>query len=155
MVSAKSLFYLLLIAAPALAAPAPAPAAAPAGTLEVRADKILTCQNTGGNIKISSNKAEGNVHAAPLNEKTASGYPHHFQNNKGDIIKFPNKACNAKGVKLLEYPVFADGHLYPSGMKPKADPGPARAIYTTPHKDFCGVIAHTEKDNKGPFKLCE
>ncbi|KAL1642552.1 putative a-sarcin precursor [Diplodia seriata] len=121
-------------------------------------DKILTCKNSGGNIRISQNKAEGNIHAAPLGDKvTKSGYPHEFGNREPKIV-WPNKKCNADNVKLLEFPVFADGHLFPFDEKKPDDKskiGPARGIYTYPSKDFCGVMAHTEKDNKGPFALCE
>ncbi|KAF8972227.1 Ribonuclease/ribotoxin, partial [Flammula alnicola] len=91
---------------------------------------------------------------APLTDGgTRSGYPHQFTNVGG--IVWPNKRCNhlAPGHILLEFPVFEDGHLYCAECKPKPDPGPARAIFTSPRKDFCGVVAHTH-GNEGPLVLC-
>ena len=83
-----------------------------------------------------------------------SGYPHQFKNENAPIV-WPNAKCNnlAAGIILLEFPVFADGHLYNWNSKPKDDPGPVRAIYTSPGKDYCGVIGH-ETGNMGPLKLC-
>ncbi|KAF9224792.1 Ribonuclease/ribotoxin [Gyrodon lividus] len=142
MLSAKHLVYLALVL-PALAIPSPAPDSE---------NVTYICKNTAGNIKIDSSKAEGNIHAAPLSAGK-SGYPHQFTNQ--GKIKFPNNKCNnlAHGTILLEFPVFADGHLYAWDAKPKPDPGPVRAIYTNPSKDFCGVVAHTE-GNQGPLELC-
>ncbi|OJD28974.1 ribotoxin [Diplodia corticola] len=122
----------------------------------------VTCKTAGGNIRINLNKAEGNIHAAPRGDHdTKSGYPHELKNGDGAIRTWPNRKCNDKHAELLEFPVFPDGHLFPfdQEMKP-ADKsslltGSARAVYTHPGKDFCGVVAHTEKDNKGPFALCE
>ncbi|CCX17131.1 Similar to Ribonuclease alpha-sarcin; acc. no. P00655 [Pyronema omphalodes CBS 100304] len=141
MVSFTTLFVLAL-SATALAAP----------TLEER-DTIYICNIQGQPpLRISRNKAEGNMHAAPLSDgKTKTSYPHEFK-NIGNAIKFPSGKC--KGVKLLEFPVFADGHLYPYDVKPKADPGPARVIFTYPSKDFCGIVSHTLPNNGGPLALC-
>ncbi len=116
------------------------------------------------------------MHRAPLSDgKSGSSYPHWFTNGyngdgklkkgrKGPEIKFPNKKCNFRprhttGTHmddryLLEFPVFPDGRLYPHEKKPKEKPGPARVIYTWPNKDFCGVVAHTERDSTGPLQLC-
>ncbi|KAB2580682.1 hypothetical protein BFW01_g3347 [Lasiodiplodia theobromae] len=125
--------------------------------LEAR-DVSLRCKNTKGDFTISQNKAEGNIHAAPVGDpdkkepKTKSGYPHGYGNRDG--ITWPNKKCNDKNAKLLEFPVYPDGHLFPyNEKKSDLDPGPARAIYTYPSKDFCGVMAHTD-GNAGGFALC-
>ncbi|KAF9224787.1 ribonuclease U2 [Gyrodon lividus] len=145
MVSLNTLLCLALVAVPTFAAPS---------ALQAR-DTTWTCSNSQGTIKISQNAAESNIHAAPLTDGTTkSSYPHKFQNVGG--YNWPNSKCNFKATStnfLLEFPVFADGHLYPFDVKPKADPGPARAIFTYPSKDFCGVIAHTEA-NQGPLVLC-
>ncbi|KAF8906979.1 Ribonuclease/ribotoxin [Gymnopilus junonius] len=126
-----------------------------------RRDTFVTCRNTavkGGSFQISNQKAEGNIHAAPLtNGGTKSGYPHQFTNAKK--IQWPNPKCNnlASGVILLEFPVFADGHLYNADSKPKDDPGAARGIFTSPNKDYCGVVAHKgigQDANKGDLLLC-
>lgn len=121
--------------------------------------QFVTCKNTAlGSFHISNQKAEGNIHAAPLkNGGTRSGYPHQFTNAKN--IKWHNRKCNnlARGVILLEFPVFKDGHLYNAESKPKDDPGAARAIFTSPNKDYCGVIAHEgvgKEANKGDLLLC-
>ncbi|OJD33105.1 ribotoxin [Diplodia corticola] len=126
--------------------------------LEAR-DKTLLCRNTKGDVKISQGKAEGNIHAAPVvdpkvkSQKPKSGYPHGYGNNDG--IKWPNSKCNDKNAELLEFPVYADGHLFPyNEKKTNLDPGIARGIFTYPSKDFCGVMAHKD-GNSGPFALCE
>ncbi|OJD38023.1 ribotoxin [Diplodia corticola] len=130
-------------------------------TLEARG-KDLLCKNTEGNFKINSDKAERAMHAAPVGNppdklpQTKSGYPHQFHNAKG--LKWANSHCNDKNAKLLEFPVFADGHLFQYDEKKNPSDaswvGPARVIYTMPSKDYCGVMAHTT-GNKGDFELCE
>ncbi|OJD33081.1 ribotoxin [Diplodia corticola] len=157
----QSLCYLLLAVSAAAAPLNDALNQSETPALEVR-DKTLVCKNTGGNIEISQNKAEGNIHAAPATKGgTKSGYPHEYKNladgDKKNIV-WPNKNCNAKDVTLLEFPVFKDGHLFEYDQKKPADKtkiGPVRGVFTYPHKDFCGVMAHTEKDNKGNFALCQ
>lgn len=120
-----------------------------------------------------------NLHSAPLSDgHTGSSYPHWFTNGydkrgdgslksglKGPLITFgngecdkaPNHSSHGSGHKdhyLLEFPVFEDGHEYKyDSKKPKEDPGPARAIYTYPNKDFCGIVAHTD-GNQGDLVLC-
>ena len=121
----------------------------------------MTCKNAGGNFKISLSAAESASHHAQLNlgaGTTATSYPHEFQ-TFNDAVKFANPKCNRDGKgkrqqTLLEFPVFPDGHQYPFNSKPRANPGNARVIFTSPSKDFCGVISHTEKDNKGRFAWC-
>ncbi|KAH7882959.1 gigantin [Phlebopus sp. FC_14] len=137
MLPAKIIIYVVLAVVPAFAAPAVT---------------MYTCRNTAGNFQINAAAAEANIHAAPLTAGK-SGYPHQFTNQGG--IRFPNSKCNnlAAGTILLEFPVFQDGHLYAWNEKPKPNPGPARAIYTNPSKDFCGVVAHTT-GNQGPLELC-
>ncbi len=115
--------------------------------------KSILCKNTEGDLRFDKHAAENLMHNwAPVNEHTASGYPHEFSNNKGDVIKWPNGKC--EGSRVLEFPIFEDGHKYPYDEKPKARPGPARIIYSTPSKDFCGIIAH-EKGSEGPLRLCQ
>lgn len=138
------------------------------------------CQNSGKTLTYSQSKAESDAHGTPLSDgSTGSSYPHWFTNGydkKGDgslksglsgpLITFGNGECD-KAPKhsengddpgdhyLLEFPVMADGGYYDyNSKKPKADPGPARVIYTYPHKDFCGIVAHTD-GNQGELVLCD
>jgi ribonuclease/clavin/mitogillin len=110
---------------------------------------------------------------APLTDKTTgSSYPHWFTNGYDEdgnhkwgytVITFGNSDCDAppkhKGGSddhyLLEFPTFPDGHEYNYNSKfPKDDPGPARVIFTYPHKTFCGIVSHT-MGNLGDLKLCD
>jgi rRNA endonuclease len=169
MVSSKTLLSLAALATTAFATPAPvgdvldlAPRALLSGldAANPLAKRLpmVRCRNTafpGGSFQIDLARAEGNIHAAPLGVKTtASGYPHEYTNRDG--MRWTNGHCNnlKTGTILLEYPVFADGHQYGHDQgHPKPDPGAARAIYTSPSKDFCGVISHTA-GNAGNFALC-
>ncbi|CCX04822.1 gigantin [Pyronema domesticum] len=156
---------ILLAAAPVFAAPSAEPFADFESTevdfeaphLEARAP-IVTCQNKLGDVKIDVAKAIVSMKAAPAPKK-GRGMPHKF-NNRENIV-FPNTKCNkpktGKRPNLLEFPVFADGHIF--DPKTSKDVGLARVIYTAGSKrDLCGVIGHTlgPKDKRGgPFKLCK
>ena len=70
-----------------------------------------------GEIVVDHHRAEGAIHAAPLQVSgTASGYPHEFKNfnennprasTQAGNFKWPNKKCNnlAPEHKLLKFPV--------------------------------------------------
>lgn len=109
----------------------------------------------GGLIKYST--ASSTIHQAPF-AKGKSGYPHQFYNSQNLPL---GRSCDAsaKAGELFEFPVFSDGHLYKWDVKRtdpdgEADPGPARVLYTTVSKDFCGVIAHNGPGNTGDFHVC-
>lgn len=140
----------------------------------------MTCSTVFGTIHIDVAKAEGNIHAAPADQQAGFRYPHEFRNleviewaNTKPIL-WPNRECHGVfgkkappqiAPKLLAFPVFPDGHLFPwDQQNPPADPGPVRAVFTFPDKRFCGIMVHdgiaknphnpTEGVSEGPFKLC-
>ncbi|KAI9753907.1 MAG: hypothetical protein M1815_005951 [Lichina confinis] len=142
-------------------------------------DTIWECQNGGRTVRYSQYDAEADSHFALLaDKKTKSAYPHWFTNGyRGDgkeyrkeHITFDVSWCNMETKHtdggmgpddryLLEFPIRPLDETprkppYNFDSKPKDDPGPARVIYTSPHKHFCGIISHT-KGNEGELVLCK
>lgn len=147
----KTLVCLTLAIAPVLANP-----------MAMRKNKEYSCKTHKGNYKIDEDKAKNNVHRAPLHPGR-TGYPHrlhHYSAHGGEHheqdyyhgLEFDNKKCNKKGARLLAFPLFEDGHLYPYDKEPKADPGLVRAVYTAPGKDFCGILH--EGGERGLYEFC-
>ncbi|KAI7226587.1 hypothetical protein KC330_g8759 [Hortaea werneckii] len=128
-------------------------------SLEVRQNYSFNCdaappaQFPGQGGIISYSTASSTIHQAPLG-RGRSGYPHEFT-NKQNLPLGRNCDAAAKNGGLFEFPVFSDGHLYDwTSARPKDNPGPARVLFTTPSKDFCGVIAHDGPGNTEPFHIC-
>ncbi|CAL5870451.1 uncharacterized protein PFLUO_LOCUS4688 [Penicillium psychrofluorescens] len=103
----------------------------------------LTCTVDGKLVFFSNAAAAQLAKVAPSGEglKTATNYPHEFQNFGGEIT-WDNQACNSDSVRTLEFPIAPDGSMYPWNVKPKADPGDCRVVYSMTDGHYCGVMCH-------------
>jgi hypothetical protein len=77
--------------------------------------------------------------------RTASGYPHIFNNMDG--IKWDNRACMSRRVRTLEFPIFENGKVF-EWRKKGQDPGRCRVVYSEHDGYFCGVMCHKSHDHK-------
>ena len=106
--------------------------------------------------KISQATVQNQLREAPgPNETTKTGYSHKYYNeDKGpDGHPLFRVRTNSSTTSYREYPVMPTGDTYAFDKKPKAKPGPFRAI-TNQNKTFKGVISHDGKDgnpNAGYF----
>lgn len=106
--------------------------------------------------KISQATVQDQLARAPAPQETGkSGYPHEYFNQDEDKDKQPlfRTRTNSSTKTYHEYPVMASGKTYAFEKKPRANPGPFRAIVNQ-NKTFKGVIAHDgegTKPNAGRF----
>ncbi|OQE28989.1 hypothetical protein PENFLA_c004G07101 [Penicillium flavigenum] len=106
--------------------------------------------------KISQATVKSQLREAPgPNQTGRSGYPHKYGNGDTGPDGRPlfRIRTNSSTTSFREYPVMANETTYPFDTKPKARPGPFRAI-TNQNKSFKGVISHDGKDgnpNAGRF----
>ncbi|OQD69427.1 hypothetical protein PENPOL_c002G00635 [Penicillium polonicum] len=98
--------------------------------------------------KISQATVQNQLREAPgPNQTTKTGYPHKYYNEDlgPDGRPLFRVRTNSSTTSYREYPVMSTGNTYNFDKKPKARPGPFRAI-TNQNKTFKGVISHDGKD---------
>jgi ribonuclease/clavin/mitogillin len=100
--------------------------------------------------KISQATVQKQLRESPgPNQATKSGYPHEYFNESNDPNRQPlfRVRTNSSTTSFREYPVMSTGKTYDYHNKPKANPGPFRAI-TNQNKTFKGVISHDGENGK-------
>ncbi|PKI85034.1 hypothetical protein MVES_000747 [Malassezia vespertilionis] len=110
-----------------------------AATPIVRRDTVVHCgRGTGGDIDVTHILSQ--VQSAPREDRS-KGYPHQFKNYEG----LPMSSACASASKMLELPVFADGHPY--NLAQGEQPGAVRAIYSIDDNALCAIVAHDNNDS--------